>query len=79
MISKYNKWIRLLLCVLDAFSRYPWLVPLNDKKGFTITNIFQKLLNEYNHKSNQVRVDKDSEFDKRSMKSWLQDIDIEIT
>ena len=63
-----------LTLLVDIHGLFLWMI----KKGVTITNIFQKLLNEYNHEPNQVRVDKDSEFDKRSVKSWLQDVDIEI-
>ena len=32
LISKYNKGIRFLLCVIDIFSKYAWVVPLKDKK-----------------------------------------------
>ena len=33
LLSKYNKGIRFLLCVIDIFSKYSWVVPLKDKKG----------------------------------------------
>ena len=39
---------------------------------------FQKILDESNHKPNKIWVDKDSEFQKRSIKSWLQDNNIQI-
>ena len=32
LISKSNKGIRFLLCVIDIFSKYAWVVPLKDKK-----------------------------------------------
>ena len=38
----------------------------------TITNAFQKLLNESNGKPNKIWVDKGSEFKNRSMKSWFE-------
>ena len=41
LISKFNEGIRLLLCVIDIFSKYAWFTPLKDKKGVTIINIFQ--------------------------------------
>ena len=44
---------------------------LKDKKGITITNVFQKNLNESNHKPRKIWVDKGSEFYNRSVKSWL--------
>ena len=64
MISKFNKGFRFLLCVIDIYSKYPWVVPLKDKK--------------YHHKPNKIWVDKGSEFYNKPMKSWLQKNDIEM-
>ena len=49
LISKSNKRFRYLLCVIDIYSKYAWIIPLKDKKGITITNVFQKNLHESNH------------------------------
>ena len=46
LISKYNKGIRYLLCAIDLFSKYAFVVPLKDKKGVTITNAFQSILDK---------------------------------
>ena len=46
LISKFNKGIRFLLCVIHIFSKYAWVVPLKDKKGITIVNAFQKIQKE---------------------------------
>ena len=40
------------------------------KKGIRITNAFQKILDESNHKQNKIWVDKGSDFYNRSLKSW---------
>ena len=69
LISKFNKWFRFLLCVIDIFSKYSWVVPLKDKKGITITNAFQKILKESNRKPNKIWVDKGSEFYNNSFKN----------
>ena len=45
LISKFDKGIRFLLCVVDIFSKYSLVVPLKDKKGVTIANAFQNILN----------------------------------
>ena len=50
LISKFNKGFRFLLCVIDIFSKYAWVVPLKDKKGVSIANAFQKILKESNRK-----------------------------
>ena len=72
LISKFNKRIRFLLCVIDIRSKYTWVTPLKDKKGITITNAFQKLLDKSKRQPNETWVDKGSEFYNRSMKSWLE-------
>ena len=78
LINKFNKGIRFLLCVIDIFSKYAWVIPLKDKKGITITNAFKKVLDESNCKTNKIWVDKSSELYNRSMKSFLQDNNIEL-
>ena len=77
-ISKFNKGIRFLLYVIDILSKNRWVFPLKDKKGITVTNVFQKILDESNRKPNKICVDKGSEFYNRSMKSWIEKNDIEI-
>ena len=42
LISKFNQGFRFLLCVIDIFSKYAWVVPLKDKKGISIVHAFQK-------------------------------------
>ena len=41
-MSKYIRGIKYLLCAIDLFSRYAWVVPLKDKQRITIVNAFQK-------------------------------------
>ena len=48
------------------------------KKGITIVNAFQKVLNKSDHKPNKISVDRGSEFHNSSIKKWLQDNDIEM-
>ena len=78
LITKFNKGFRFLLCVVDIFSKYAWVVPLKDKKGITITNTFQKVLKKSNQKLNEIWVDKESKFHDNSFKKWLKDNDIEM-
>ena len=74
LISKSNKVIKFLLSVIDIFSKYAWVFPLKDKKGETIVNAFQKVLDKPKRKPNRIWVDKGSEFYNRSMESWLEKI-----
>ena len=67
-ISKLNKEFRFLLCVIDIFNKYAWVVPVKDNKGVSIINAFQKVLDKSDHKPNKILVDKGSEFCKSYFK-----------
>ena len=58
LISIFNKRFKFLLCVIDIFSKYAWVVPLKDKKGISIVNAFQKILKESDRKHKKKWVDK---------------------
>ena len=51
---------------------------MKDKKGIAITNAFQNFLKETNCKQNKRWLDKVSEFYDRSMKSFLQNDNLEL-
>ena len=76
LISRYNKGIRFLLCVIDIFSKYAWVVPLKDKKGVSIVAAFLRILKQNNRKPNKIWLDKGSEFYNASFKKWLKNNDI---
>ena len=48
------------------------------KKGITITNAFQKILDESRCKPNRIWVDKGNEFYNKSIKTWLEKNNIEM-
>ena len=85
LISKFNKESRFffclfcfVFCVIGLYSKYAWVIPLKDKKGTTVSNAFQKVLNKSNRTPNKIWVDKGSEFYNRSVKSWLEKIAIDM-
>ena len=78
LISKYNKGIRYLLCSIDLFSKYAWVIPVKDKKVATIVNAFQRILDNSKRKPNIIWVDQGSEFYNNSLKKWLKDNEIEM-
>ena len=41
-LSRYNKRIKYLLCAIDLFSKYAWVIPMKDKKSTSIVNAFKK-------------------------------------
>ena len=76
-LSKYNKGNKYLLCAIDLFSRYAWVIPLKDKKGTRIVSTFQKIILE-GKKPNKIWVDQGSEFYNSSFKDLLKINDIEM-
>ena len=78
LISKFNKGFRFLLCVIDIFNKYAWVVSLKDKKGVNIVGASQKILDKSGCKPNKIWVDKGSKFYNSSFKKWLKDNDIEM-
>ena len=75
-LSKKNKCIKYLLCAIDLFSKYAFVVPLKDKKGISIVNALNKIIKQSNRKPNKIWVDQGSEFYNRVFKKWLSDNDI---
>ena len=61
LLSKQNKNIKYLLCAIDLFSKYAFVVPLKDKKGISIINAFTKI-KKSNRKPNKIWVDQGGEF-----------------
>ena len=41
LISKFNKGIRFLLCVIHIYSKYAWVIPLKDRKGIELQMVFK--------------------------------------
>ena len=54
LISKFNRGIKFLLCVIDLFSRYSWVIPLKNKKGESIVEGFQNILKNSGRKLNEI-------------------------
>ena len=70
LISKYNKGIQFLSCVTDIFRKHAWVFSLEDRKGITFTNSFQRVWNESGCKPNEIWLHKGSEFYSVSVKSY---------
>ena len=78
LISKFIEGFRFSLCILNVFNKSAWVVTLNDKKGVSIVNSFQKLLDGSNRKPNKIWVNKGSDFYNSSFRKWLKHNDIEM-
>ena len=67
------------MCAIDIHSKYAWDILLRDKKDIIITKASQKVLEESNSKPNKILVAKGGEFYNRSVKSFLQNDNIEMS
>ena len=61
-LSRKNKGIKYLLCAIDLYSKYAFVISLKDKKGISIVNAFNKIIKQYNKKPNKIWVDQGGEF-----------------
>ena len=75
-LSRKNKGIKYLLCAIDLYSKYAFVIPLKDKKGISIVNAFNKIIKQSNRKPNKIWVDQRGEFYDNAFKKWLSDNDI---
>ena len=76
LLSKQNKSIKYVLCAIDLFSKYAFVVPLKDKRGISIINAFNKIIKQSNRIPNKIWVDQGGEFYKHVFKKRLSDNDI---
>ena len=76
LISKFNKRIKYLLCVIDLFSRYASVIGLKNKKDFKDFKGFQSILDKSKRKPNKIWVDHGSEFYNKKFKNFLKNNDI---
>ena len=72
-LSRKNKGIKYLLCAIDLYSKYAFVISLKDKKGISITNAFDKIIKQSKRKPNKIWVDQGSEFYNNNFKKWLSD------
>ena len=68
LISKFNKGFKFFLCVIDIFSKHTWIVSLKNKKGVSIADAFQKILDKSRHKPSNIWVNKGRDFYNNSFK-----------
>ena len=77
-LSRKNKSIKHLLCAIGLFSKYIFVIPLKDKKGISIVNAFNKIIQQSNRKPNKIWVDQGGEFYNNVFEKWLSDNDINM-
>ena len=77
-LNRKNKSIKYLLCAIDLYSKYAFVIPLKDEKGISIVNAFNKIIKQSNRKLNKIWVDQGGEFYNNVFEKWLLDNDINM-
>ena len=70
LLSTFNKGIKHLLCAIDLFSKYAWVVLLKKKQISSVINAFQNVLDSSKRKPNKAWVDQGSEFHNNAFKKF---------
>ena len=73
-LAQYNTPYRYLLCVIDVFSKYAWVVPLKDKTGLTLVEAFRSILKTRQPKA--LQTDKGTEFKNQRFQQFLDKVGI---
>lgn len=71
-LKKYNERYSYLLCVIDVFSKYAWVVPLKNKTGTTLVQAFENIFKQ-GRKPLKLQTDKGTEFLNRTFQKFLQE------
>ena len=66
--AKENDGVKYLLTVIDIFSKYGWIIPINDKSGKSVAAAFEKFFKD-DRKPLKLWVDKGKEFYNKDVKS----------
>ena len=77
-LSRKNKGIKYLLCAIDLYGNYAFVIPLKDKKGISIVNAFNKIIKQSDRKPNKIWVDQEGEFYNNVFEKRLSDDDINM-
>ena len=74
--AKFNDGVNYLLCVIDIFSRYAWVIPIKNKNEHTVLSAFKTVINRLKHLPKQIESDHGTEFRNKSMTKYLKSLGI---
>ena len=76
-LNKYDKGNKYLLCAIDIFCKYAWVVPIKDKNGTSIVHAFKKIISK-ERKPNKIWAEQGREFCNNLFKDFLKVNNIEM-
>ena len=70
-MSKVNDKYRYLLCFIDVFSKFAWVVPIKNKTGKTLVDAFKSVLKSGRSRKS-LQTDKGTEFKNKDFQNFLK-------
>ena len=71
-LAKQNDNKKYLLYVIDAFSRFSWVIPIQNKMGKTLIKAFQSIVQKSKRKPSSPQTDTGSEFKNKLFQQYLK-------
>ena len=71
-LMKQNNMNRYLLCVIDVFSRFAWVIPIKNKMGKTLIQAFESIFKTSKRKPLSLQTDKGTEFKNHAFQMYLK-------
>ena len=71
-LAKQNNNKKYLLCVIDVFSKFPWVIPIQNKMGKTLIKAFQSIVQKSKRKPLSLQTDKGTEFKNKLFQQYLK-------
>ena len=71
-LAKYNDNFKYLLCCIDVFSKYAWVVPMKTKQPSDIVNAFKIIFQSTDRKPDKICSDAGGEFINKQFQSFLK-------
>ena len=71
-LAKQNNNKKYLLCVIDVFSKFSWVIPIQNKMGKTLIKAFQSIVQKSKRKPLSLQTDKGTEFKNKLFQQYLK-------
>ena len=71
-LAKQNNNKKYLLCVIDVFSKFSWVIPIQNKMGKTLIEAFQSIVRKSKRKPLSLQTDKGTEFKNKLFQQYLK-------
>lgn len=75
-IAEENKGYKLLLTIIDSYTKFAWAVPIHNKEKHTVLNAFKSVIDKLDKKPLNVISDQGLEFKNVDFEKYCKDNNI---